>query len=230
MAKLDANESEWLRDVASHLEEREVGVKWPVLLAALGFAGSIVYGAWALSQSQLSNVIHQIEQLRNETADRRSEIRASIDILRRDIDAGDTKQSAELTRRENEVKAKIDSINGELERRRSQFADARVFDEFQRRVLDDIDIIRKQLILLEQTRPTAGTLEAVATAAKEQATRFEDRIHAMESALPSRSETGKQFDTINERINRLYELYQDLNRMLNARGQRPQQEQGPKGG
>jgi len=195
----------------SSVNQSNNGISWTGLLTAFSFMGSVVYGAWALEQSQMAGISKEIAQLRE------------------DVSAKDIRLAAELAKREQEIKVNIvtadseikktvNDIQNELDRRRDQFANIKEFDELKARLLDNVDILRKQLTVLEQTRPTTGELQAVQTYVNSQNTRFEDRLRAVETGQVNRTDLNKSLDVVGNRIDRLYELYQELNKVINNRG------------
>ncbi len=70
----------------------------------------------------------------------------------------------------------------ELQNKQDQFTSLKEFNQFEKRILDDGDIIRKQLNVLEQTRPTTGELQAIGNAVKDRLLIIENRLDQLSSS------------------------------------------------
>jgi uncharacterized coiled-coil protein SlyX len=86
---------------------------------------------------------------------------------------------AQIDRRLGELEKRIDAVQDEQVRRRSEFVTVRIFAEFEKRVND----IKDQVKTLETTRPTTGELQAIGTANKDQITKLETRVGSLEDNL-----------------------------------------------
>ena len=65
------------------------------------------------------------------------------------------------------------------------------FAQFEARILADLDTIKKQLQLLEQTRPTTGELSGTAKALEARITGQEERVRGLELRLIPQSPPAK---------------------------------------
>ena len=158
----------WLHEAAKRIELNGSAVphiSYATVSLFIGLIGAIIFGAWSVSQSQLTNINGQIELLRKETTDK------------------DLRLAAELSRRETELRGAINVIQSELDRRRNEFASIKEYSELKDRILDDIKVLRGQLGILEGTRPTTGELEKVSAYAREIAVRLEERVRQLEQSL-----------------------------------------------
>jgi hypothetical protein len=159
----DRGDADWLHDAAQRAEkDSNPHISYATIISALAFAASVVYGAWALNQSQLANINAQIELLRKETSDKAAVL------------------AAELARRENEIKISLANMQSKIDRGPNEFVPVQEQREFRDRVLDDIRGVRAQLNVLEQTRPTTGELSAVSLYVKDQTARLEERVRQLE--------------------------------------------------
>jgi hypothetical protein len=159
----DRGDADWLHDAAQRAEKNSSPhLSYATIVSTLAFAASVVYGAWALNQSQLANVNAQIELLRKDTSDKAAVL------------------AAELARRENEIKSSLYTLQSKLERGPAEFVAVQEHREFKDRLLDDIRGLRAQLNVLEQTRPTTGELSAVSLYVKDQTARLEERVRQLE--------------------------------------------------
>jgi hypothetical protein len=169
-----------------------------------GLAASLVVvtlgSMLTIQQTLFAEVYRTIERLRLDTDERRSDVKASITTVRAETEANDARQSAELARRESEIKGQIGEINKELDARRTQFTDEREFKEFSERILADLATIHAQLILLEQTRPTTGELQATAAG-------LEKRVQIGETAIATRATTEQLSIAIASLTARIEQLY-----------------------
>ena len=95
--------------------EQGRGTNWQALAVAIsgGTLISIAIAAfWSILQTQLNGVQHQ------------------IDSQRRDFERSDRNLAHDLERREIEIKARIDKIEGELSVRRGEFVGQSQYKEF----------------------------------------------------------------------------------------------------
>jgi len=67
-----------------------------------------------------------------------------------------------------------------LDQRRGEFPTQFEFIQFEKRVTERLDLIQKQLLLLEQTRPTTGELGAIAKNNESLVGKIEDRVKSLE--------------------------------------------------
>lgn len=140
---------------------------------AVGTSGG---GLWAISQTQLTG-------LRNEMQIQIAASTLIVEQLRREQSAGDKRISDELTRRETEIKAQLKSIQDELDRRRNEFVTQTEFKQFEGRALSELDTVKKQLTVLESTRPTTGELSGLSKNLETRLDRIESRVRQMEQDL-----------------------------------------------
>jgi hypothetical protein len=163
MPRQTSDEDGWLHGAAQRIEKNGgPQLSYATVISALAFAASVVYGAWALNQSQLANVNAQIDLLRKDTSERASVL------------------AAELTRRESEIKASLYILQSRVDRIPAEYVATQEHKEFKERLLEDIGGLRSQLSVLEQTRPTTGELSAVSVFVKDQASRLEERVRQLE--------------------------------------------------
>jgi hypothetical protein len=76
----------------------------------------------------------------------------------------------------------LDSILKRLDKLEASLVGRQEHVEFGRRIDGKFSTIEAQLRVLEETRPTTGELEAVATGNAAQITKLEDRVGKLESA------------------------------------------------
>jgi hypothetical protein len=129
-----------------------------LLVAVLALAGSLV-------QNQINTVALTLQA---EKQDRKDSEKNTHDLLQ-----------AEIDRRLGDLARRIESIQEEQVRRRSEFITLRIFQEFEKRVTD----IKESVKTLEATRPTTGELQAIGTANKDQITKLETRVGSLEDNL-----------------------------------------------
>lgn len=105
-------------------------------------------------------------------------------IVKSDRDAIDRDRDAKHDReiKDKELVDKFDKIDAELLRRAELFLTTKEFNEFKGRIIDRMNVSEKRLDTIEQTRPTAETLSAVAKSAETRLDRLEDRVRALEAA------------------------------------------------
>lgn len=148
-----------------------------LFFVAVGTAGT---GLWAISQTQLGG-------LRNEMQIQNNALSANIEQLRREQISGDKRLSDELTRREAELKGQLRIIQDELDRRRNEFLNVAEFRQFEKRVIAELDTIKKQLTVLESTRPTTGELGGLGKTMELRMDRIEERVRQIEQNSLMRS-------------------------------------------
>lgn len=132
-------------------------------------AGVLLVAVLALAGSLVQNQINTVSlTLQAEKQDRKDAEKQSIDLLQ-----------AEIDRRLKDLSKRIDQVQEEQIRWRSELVAAKVFVEFEKRVND----IKDQVRTLETTRPTTGELQAIGNANKDQITKLEARVGSLEDNL-----------------------------------------------
>ena len=91
-------------------------IPWTTIFGAVGLVGLAGSGGWAVFQTQLGSLQHQ------------------IDSLRATSEKNDSQLRRELERRETEINNRLDKIEGELLARRSEFVGQAQFGEFKNSV------------------------------------------------------------------------------------------------
>lgn len=132
-------------------------------------AGVLLVGVLALAGTLVQNQINTVAlALQAEKQDRKESEKQMHDLLQ-----------AEIDRRLGELGKRIDAVQEEQVRRRTEFITIRIFAEFEKRVND----IKDQVKTLEATRPTTGELQAIGNANKDQITKLEARVGSLEDNL-----------------------------------------------
>src|SRR3990167_7481625 len=85
-----------------------------------------------------------------------------------------------IEKRHSDINDTFIRIQSSLDARRLEFPTQLEFKQFEGRVLDRIELIQKQLLLLEQTRPTTGELSAFGKSNEINVTKLEERIRSLE--------------------------------------------------
>jgi hypothetical protein len=142
-------------------------LSWASLTSASVLLVGILTLAGALVQNQINTVTLTIQA---EKQDRKDAEKQVLDLLQ-----------AEIDRRLGDLAKRIDAIQEEQIRRRSEFITAGIFGEFEKRLND----IKDQVKTLEATRPTTGELQAIGTSNKDQITKLETRVGSLEDNLRS---------------------------------------------
>jgi phosphatidylserine/phosphatidylglycerophosphate/cardiolipin synthase-like enzyme len=142
-----------------------VGAFWTVMLTLQGAERE---------RNTLINAYHEraLDLLAKNERERAAVI-ADISRERRDL------LQQQIDRRDGDLARRITEITRELAERRSEFVSLREFAQFQ--IL--ISQLRDQIRVIETTRPTTGELQQIGTAAKDQATKLEERVRSLENNL-----------------------------------------------
>lgn len=150
-------------------------LSWTTVVSAAAFMTALVGGGWTVFQTQFSSMSAQI-----------------IDN-KREAEKGFNLYQAQLDRRFEELNKSLNTLRIE----RLTLAE---FSQFKEAMLLQLDLLRKQLAILEQTRPTTGELqaynkssqEALAAAANVSSTQMheiEGRLRAVEQYNLGQSKT-----------------------------------------
>jgi hypothetical protein len=93
------------------------------------------------------------------------------------------------------IRAQLTKSQDDVARQFKEIKDQNVqqveFRQFEARVLADIETVKKQLLLLEQTRPTTGELSGTAKALEARITQQEERMRGLELRLIPQSPPTK---------------------------------------
>ncbi len=145
----------------------------PVVIAALSLLfvliGGIGTAIWAVSQSQLNSLTDKVKE--NKDSFERND-----EAIRRMVERRIADLTAELAFQRTRIIDGRKEVFGQDE-----------FKQFEVRVSSELDVIRKQLAVLEQTRPTTGELQAASRNSQDTATKLEDRVRALEQYLLGQS-------------------------------------------
>ena len=145
-------------------EIRESGpiLSWTTVISTAAFLLAIVGGGWTVFQTQFGSLSGQIS--RNE----------------QQIIAGNSLMQAQLDRRFGEMDTELRVMKRERITKSE-------FDQFSSNIINQIETIRKQLSVLEQTRPTTGELQASSKGSLDTSSKLEDRVRALEQYLLGQS-------------------------------------------
>lgn len=185
----------WLGDDANGVGNSmalDSGSRQGQLIYQIIIAGTAVIVAtagalWAISQTQLG-ALKELMFTELKGSEERDKI-----IREEQLDAA-KRLAEELTRRENEIKLQIKVIEDELDRRRSEFVGQKEFATYRDGRARELETIREQLKVIEQTRPTTGELQATGQAQR-------DELRAISSAL-------------RDRIDKLYQMITSIEEYL----------------
>ncbi len=129
-------------------------INWGTLISAAALGVVLVGAFWTIVQTQFGYIEKDKEILRTQ-----------------------------LQRSQDVVGQKFGEIHSEFERRRSLHVEIVEFRQFEMRILGDLDTLKKQLLLLEQTRPTTGELSGTAKALEARIQQQEERMRSLEQRL-----------------------------------------------
>jgi hypothetical protein len=139
-------------------------ITWTNIIITVGaFATLLSFGA-SVVQYQLAGLDTKIT-------------RTDRDALDRDAAA---KHDDEI--RDRRIISRFEGVDQELLRRAELFLSTKEFKEFKDHIYSDNVTLNKRLDSLEQTRPTAGELKAVADGMRDTLSRLEERIRSLENA------------------------------------------------
>jgi hypothetical protein len=137
-------------------------VSWSSVVSTGAFLTLLVGGGWTIFQTQFSSMSAQIVENR-------------IAV-----------EKATML-----VQSQMDRRFGELEKDSDYLRTNRVatneFNQFQGNVAGQIETLRRQLAVIEQTRPTTGELQAANKNSQETANRLDDRVRYLEQYLLGQS-------------------------------------------
>lgn len=154
------SDHEWIAGVVRNNDSPRIA--YGTIISTLGFVASVVYGIWALNQAQLASIERQISSEHTQFSQQFQQNRE------------------ELARRESEVKSQIANIETDLSRRRQEFVGQDEFRQFRERVLNDVKIIRDRLVLIEQSKPSVGELQAITSALRDRIEKLYNLIEKQE--------------------------------------------------
>jgi hypothetical protein len=141
---------------------REVTVSWTTVISAGAFMAVLIGGGWTVFQTQFSSQAAQINE-------NKQLIEQSVRLLQAQID----RRVGELERRDDALTAKA--------------LTQAEFKQFEANVLAQIEGLRRQIAILEQTRPTTGELQAANRSSQDTAARLEERVRSLEQYLLGQS-------------------------------------------
>lgn len=153
---------------------------WQIVLGGVAVAiatiGSMGTALWAISQTQMAS-------LKELVAAQTSSLNERLKIVQDAEASTDARLAAELSRRETEIKSQMKAIQDELDIRRREFLNEKEFTQFQGRIIAELSIIKDQLKVLEQTRPTTGELQATNSALRDRIDRLYAQIGSIDEYL-----------------------------------------------
>jgi hypothetical protein len=142
-------------------------LSWGTVVSTIGLFVVLFGGQWVLTQQSINTVYTVLAD-----------------------------QKTTQTRRDERAEKGIEDINRELGARKDIFRDEFVgrneFKEFSARILAEFAIMNRQLDVLQQTRPTTGELQAINSYVREQTSRMEERIRAIEQNFLQRNVPSQQ--------------------------------------
>jgi predicted phage gp36 major capsid-like protein len=130
------------------------GISWTTLISAVGLGFVIVGALWTIVQVQFAAIEKEKEIIRQE-----------------------------LVKSGEEVRDQFKRVEDSFDRRRALNVEQVEFRQFELRILNDINVLKEQLRVLEQTRPTTGELSGTAKALEGRIVSQEDRLHSLELRL-----------------------------------------------
>lgn len=141
------------------------GISSATLISALGLA-VILFGAfWTIVQTQFNS------------------LDKSNEIIRQQLNADKIAAEQKLSVYKSDVESKFARFDQELEHRRGLNVEQVEFHQFEKRLLDLTTVLRQQLLLLEQTRPTTGELQTAAKGLEARILNSEERLRGLELRL-----------------------------------------------
>ncbi len=131
------------------------GINLQVIISIAGLILILFGGGWTLFQTQFSYIAKQVEDVRFIAND------------------NSTRLAHEQEVREQAITSRLQAIQADLIRDRQDYINQAQFASWQSRVTDTIEVLRKQLSVLEATRPTTGEIQAAIRA-------IEARLNSLE--------------------------------------------------
>lgn len=142
-------------------------------VASIGVMGGAL---WAISQTQLAS-------LKELVTSQYDAVDSKLRLVQDSAKQVDERLAAELSRRETEIKSQLKVIQDELDRRRHDFLSEKEFTQFQGRIIAELVVIKEQLKVLEQTRPTTGELQATSQALRDRIDKLYIQITSIDEYL-----------------------------------------------
>ncbi len=138
---------------------------WSVLISAVSLGVVLVAAFWTIVQTQFSYIEKDKE------------------IIRAQLVRADNSFDTRLVKLSDAVDARFLVLRGRLEALIDKRLDVNEFKQFESRAVSEHETLKRQLLLLEQTRPTTGELSGTSKALEARIQAQEERVRALELRL-----------------------------------------------